>query len=117
MRRVIQFLGCAMGERAIAFVARIAIACAAGFDTGSHAVCAAAPLAKVTYDDQIAPILRQRCSSCHNPTAKKADFDITSYSTLMHGGSSGAVIEAGDADASQLYQVVAHKSEPFMPQN
>ena len=35
---------------------------------------------KVTYDDQLAPIFRQRCSSCHNPTAKKADLDVTNYS-------------------------------------
>src|SRR6478609_5617789 len=115
MQRAVDYLGCAMGRGAIAVVARVALACAAGFDPWSSAALAAAPQAKVTYDDQLAPILRQRCSSCHNPTAKKADFDITSYSALMHGGSSGVVVEAGDADASQLFAVVAHKSEPFMP--
>jgi len=36
---------------------------------------------------------------------------------LMHGGSSGAVIQAGEADSSQLFASVTHKSEPFMPQN
>ncbi len=34
----------------------------------------------------------------------------------MHGGSSGAVIEPGDPDASQLFLLVMHKSEPYMPQ-
>src|SRR3954462_12563166 len=72
---------------------------------------------KVTYDEQLAPIFRQRCSSCHNPTAKKADLDVTNYSALMHGGSSGAVVAAGEADSSQLFASVTHQSEPFMPQN
>ena len=34
---------------------------------------------KVTYDDHVAPIFRQRCSSCHSPTTKKADLDVTNY--------------------------------------
>src|SRR4051794_37954570 len=72
---------------------------------------------KVTYDEQLGPIFRQRCGSCHNPTAKKGDLDVTNYSALMHGGSSGAVIETGDADSSQLFALVTRQSEPFMPQN
>jgi WD40 repeat protein len=72
---------------------------------------------KVTYDDQIAPIFRQRCSTCHSPTTKKSDLDVTTYSSLMHGGSSGPVVEVGDPDSSRLFQLVARKSEPFMPQN
>src|SRR5438105_3247249 len=102
---------------ALSIVARIALACAAGFNPWNHEALAAAPQSKVTYDDQLAPIFRQRCSSCHNPTAKKADLDVTNYSALMHGGSSGAVVQAGEADASQLFALVTHQSEPFMPQN
>jgi predicted nucleic acid-binding Zn-ribbon protein len=72
---------------------------------------------KVTYDDHVAPILRQRCSTCHSATTKKSDLDVTSYSALMQGGASGGGIEPGDSSASYLYQLVAHESEPFMPQN
>jgi peptidoglycan hydrolase CwlO-like protein len=72
---------------------------------------------KVTFDDHLAPILKQRCGSCHNPTAKKADLDVSNYLALMQGGASGAVIEAGDAEASYLYSLVAHEAEPYMPQN
>lgn len=71
---------------------------------------------KITYDDNVAAIFRQRCSACHNANSKKADLDVTSYSSLMHGGSSGAVIEPGDADSSYLFLLVTHKSEPYMPQ-
>jgi hypothetical protein len=94
------------------------LACAAGFVLIAFAVTARADdKAKVTYDDQIAPIFRQRCSSCHNPTAKKADFDVTNYSSLVHGGSSGPVIEPGEPDSSHLFALVTRQSEPFMPQN
>jgi hypothetical protein len=94
------------------------LACAAGFVLLILSTAVRADdKSKVTYDDQLAPILRQRCSSCHNPTAKKADFDVTSYSSLMHGGSSGPVIEPGDPDSSHLFALVTRQSEPFMPQN
>ena len=72
---------------------------------------------KITYDDHLAPIFRQRCSSCHSATTKKADLDVTNYLNLMQGGASGAVIEAGDPDASYLFALVAHEAEPYMPQN
>lgn len=72
---------------------------------------------KVTYDDHVAPIFRQRCSSCHSPTSKKADLDVTTYLNLMQGGASDASIEPGDAAASYLFSLVNHDAEPFMPQN
>jgi WD40 repeat protein len=72
---------------------------------------------KVTYDDHLAPIFRQRCGSCHNPTAKKADLDVTTYFGLMQGGASGSSVEAGDASASYLFSLVTHEAEPYMPQN
>lgn len=72
---------------------------------------------KITYDDHVAPIFRQRCGSCHNPTDRKADLDVTNYLNLMQGGASGVVIEAGDASASYLYSLVSREAEPFMPPN
>jgi hypothetical protein len=70
---------------------------------------------KVTYDDHLAAIFRQRCSSCHSPTTKKADLDVTNYFSLMQGGASGAVIEPGDSEASYLFALVNHDAEPYMP--
>jgi hypothetical protein len=72
---------------------------------------------KVTYDDHLAPIFRQRCGSCHSATTKKADLDVTNYLNLMQGGASGTVIEAGDAESSYLFSLVNHDAEPYMPQN
>ncbi len=71
--------------------------------------------ARSTFDDNVKTILRQRCSSCHSPTKKSGDLDVTSYSSLMMGGSSGTVIEAGDADGSHLVSLIKHEEEPSMP--
>src|SRR5687768_2107948 len=81
----------------------------------SHTVAAAED--KITYDDHIAPILRQRCSSCHGPTTKKADLDVTTYLTLMQGGASGGSIEPSDASSSYLFALVNREAEPYMPLN
>lgn len=70
---------------------------------------------KVTYADDVAPILRQKCFSCHNPDKKSGDLDLTNYTNLMLGGASGEVVEPGDSSASYLYSLVTHESEPFMP--
>ena len=72
---------------------------------------------KVTFDDHIKPIFRSRCASCHNPDNRKGDLDVTNYTNLMQGGSSGEVVEAGDAMISTLYLLVTHEDEPKMPPN
>ena len=70
---------------------------------------------KITFVDHIAPIFKQRCSSCHNTNKKEADLDVTNFTALMQGGGSGAVIEPGDSGASYLFALVTHADEPAMP--
>ncbi len=72
---------------------------------------------KITFEDHVKPILREKCLSCHNTNKKSSDLDLSSYSALMQGGASGASIEAGDSGASYLYSLVTHQSEPYMPPN
>lgn len=72
---------------------------------------------KVTFDEHIAPLLRQRCASCHNPNSKKGDLDVTTYLNLMKGGGSGDSVTPGDADGSYLFSLVERTAEPYMPQN
>jgi len=70
---------------------------------------------KLTYDDHIRPLLENKCFSCHNPDKKKGGLEMTSYSGLMNGGSGGAVVDAGNPQASRLWTMSAHKEEPYMP--
>ena len=71
--------------------------------------------AKITYDDHVKPIFRAKCFACHNTSKKSGGLDLTTYTNLMQGGSSGEVIVAGSADDSYLYGLVTHSSEPKMP--
>jgi hypothetical protein len=71
--------------------------------------------AKVTFDEHIVPILRDKCFGCHNPDKKSGGLVLANYSGLMAGGGSGEIVFAGDAEGSRLYALVAHKEEPFMP--
>jgi hypothetical protein len=100
---------CASGCDPIRLVVFVCVSLALGLSV-------AAAEDKLTYDDHAAAVLKQRCSSCHNPTAKKADLDITNYVNLMQGGASGPSIEPGDADGSYLFTLVTHEAEPHMPQ-
>lgn len=72
---------------------------------------------KVTYDQHVLPVLRDKCLSCHNADKARGGLDASSYGKLMEGGSSGAVVKPGDVDGSRLYTLSAHKEEPKMPPN
>ena len=70
---------------------------------------------KVTFVDHVQPLLRQRCAACHNPDKKSGGLDLSNYTNLMLGGSSGEVIFPGDAESSYLYMLVTHEESPEMP--
>src|SRR3954468_23921738 len=85
----------------------------------AHAPRAADPKAKpmVTFADQVAPILRSRCNSCHNGDKQKGGLNLETFGAAMQGGGSGKVVEPGDPDSSHLLPLVTHKDEPKMPPN
>jgi len=69
------------------------------------------------YTDVIGPVLKQRCSECHNKSKRKGGLNMSTYATLMKGGGDGPVIVKGDAQDSELIRrislpVTAHD---FMP--
>ncbi|QVL32963.1 hypothetical protein KIH39_03335 [Telmatocola sphagniphila] len=72
---------------------------------------------KITYDQHIMPILREKCLSCHNADKAKGGLDLSTFSKMMEGGSSGEVVKAGDISSSRLYLLSSHKAEPKMPPN
>ncbi|MFL5339008.1 MAG: c-type cytochrome domain-containing protein [Gemmataceae bacterium] len=69
----------------------------------------------VTYQEDVLPILREKCLACHDSEKIKGGLDVSSYTKLMEGGGSGAVVKPGDAEGSRLFGVVSHKIEPKMP--
>ena len=72
---------------------------------------------KINFEDHVKPILRDKCLTCHNTNKKSSDLDLSSYSSMMQGGASGASVQPGDSGASYMYSLMSHQSEPFMPPN
>jgi hypothetical protein len=71
--------------------------------------------AKITYDDHVLPILKEKCIGCHNQDKKRGGVVLNNFTKVMEGGSSGVIVKPGDPDNSPLFQSMAHKREPFMP--
>jgi WD40 repeat protein len=84
--------------------------CSVGFAAGAETQ-------KVTYEDHVLPIFRDNCLKCHNPDKLKGDLDLTSFSSAVKGGGSGATLNAGDPESSQLFKSITHADEPSMPPN
>lgn len=70
----------------------------------------------VTFGD-IFPILRKRCSTCHNPEEMRGDLDLMSMVAVESGSASGPVIVPGKPLQSLLYTTAAHVEDPTMPPN
>ncbi|MDX2245846.1 MAG: FN3 associated domain-containing protein [Bacteroidia bacterium] len=54
----------------------------------------------------VMPILEEKCTSCHNPSKKKGELDMTSAENLLAGGKNGPVWKAGDLKESHIIQRV-----------
>src|SRR5205807_54147 len=59
------------------------------------------------FADAVAPLLRQRCASCHNPAKKSGGLDLTTRERLLAGGDVGPVVKPGAAADSVLVQMVS----------
>lgn len=70
---------------------------------------------KITYQDHILPLLREKCASCHNPDKKQGGLNLINFTALMEGSGRGKIIEPGDPEQSTIYLLMAHKEQPVMP--
>ena len=73
--------------------------------------------AKVTFDDDVLPVFRTHCGTCHNGADRRGGLVLDDYNGLMQGGASGDVVIGGDSDLSYLYMLVTHEDTPVMPPN
>ncbi|MEM6347463.1 MAG: FN3 associated domain-containing protein [Bacteroidota bacterium] len=74
------------------------------------------PTARI-FHDLVQPILEARCVSCHNTEKTKGELLLTTVAGIMAGGEEGKIIQAGNADASSMYQrlLLPHDDEEHMP--
>ena len=61
----------------------------------------------VTFDDNVAGILKKNCLQCHGEAKQEAGLNFATYASLVKGGSGGVVVVAGRSSASRLLEVIA----------
>ena len=74
---------------------------------------------QVDYASQIQTIFNSNCTTCHYSSGGMGSLNLTSFSELMNGGTSGPSIVAGDHQNSLLYQriVLPPGTDGNMPPN
>ncbi len=68
--------------------------------------------AELDFEQDILPIFRAKCIRCHAGVEPKAGLNLTSPSSLLTGGSSGAALRIGAAEFSLLYEKVSADQMP-----
>jgi mono/diheme cytochrome c family protein len=69
-----------------------------------------------SFAKQVAPILEQRCLSCHGDKTRKGGLSLATAATALAGGDKGAVIVPGKADESLLVKMISG-TKPKMPRS
>jgi hypothetical protein len=74
----------------------------------------ASDVAKVelTFEKDILPIIKAKCIRCHAGVEPKAGLNLTSPSSLLTGGKSGAALRIRAAEFSLLYEMVSSEKMP-----
>jgi hypothetical protein len=67
---------------------------------------------ELTFAKDILPIVRAKCIRCHAGVEPKAGLNLTSPSSLLTGGNSGAALRIRAAESSLLYEMVSSEKMP-----
>ena len=99
-----------LGFRSIAV-----LAAAMGILTSAWALPPQAETAHPTFVEHVAPIIQEKCLSCHTSAAPMGELVLESYEALMKGGDHGRVVVPGSSGQSRLVLMLEGKLEPRMP--
>lgn len=64
------------------------------------------------FENEIRPILQERCVECHGEDDPAADLDLQSLESLLRGSKRGPVIVEGFSDKSVLIRKISSKAMP-----
>ena len=70
---------------------------------------------KVSFINDVAPILKENCFACHDAKKKSGKFEMTTYEKLMAGGANGEPILAGKPKESEFHDLIVTSAERRMP--
>jgi len=69
----------------------------------------------VNFQQEVLPILRKNCISCHNKTDAESDLVLETPESILKGGFLGPAAVPKKGAESLLVKVAARQEEPFMP--
>ena len=78
-------------------------------------IAACGGVEKVSFSENVQPILEQHCVRCHQPGGPgemASGLDMTSYESLMKGTRNGPMVIAGDTEGSNLLVLVEGRADP-----
>src|SRR5437588_9318100 len=64
------------------------------------------------FKSEILPILEKNCVSCHGDKAKMAGLDLSTFTGMMTGSSSGPVIAPGKPERSLMWKLIENGQMP-----
>src|SRR5260370_27373165 len=64
------------------------------------------------FKSEIMPVLEKNCVMCHSDKQKMAGLDLSSFSGMMAGSSSGPVIAPGKPERSMLWKMIENGQMP-----
>jgi hypothetical protein len=73
--------------------------------------------ARVDFERQIAPIIKERCLECHSQDKRKGGLSLATYADALDGGRNGPAIRPGSAARSILIHRLTGAVEPQMPKD
>jgi len=84
-----------------------------GLFPDAHQACAQQQ--KMSFADDVLPIFRGRCTSCHQPGGpgyQQSGLDLTSYAGVMKGTKHGPMVIPVDAESSNLMWLLDWRASP-----
>src|ERR1700737_1622497 len=64
------------------------------------------------FKSEIMPVLEKNCVMCHGDQQKMAGLDLSSFSGMMAGSSSGPVIAPGKPERSMMWKMIENGQMP-----
>src|ERR1041384_5332585 len=64
------------------------------------------------FKTEILPVLEKNCVGCHGPQRKMAKLDLSTFTGMMEGSSSGPVIAPGKPERSLMWKLIENDTMP-----
>jgi Planctomycete cytochrome C len=107
-----------MKRRPLLFLSVIALGAGMVTSVGLvNAPDACAAVEQVSFKEDILPLLKWRCASCHEPGGagyEKSGLDLTSYAGMMKGTKFGPMVIPREPESSNLMLLLDWRASPAL---